>query len=81
LLQYGIFVSGVIFPIGASPILQSINRFNPFAVYIDASRGVVFSGAIDDPLAFAGMSAAAVVMLLLACRIFYVMERRVRGVA
>jgi len=80
-LQYGIFVSGVIFPIPKNGLLATLDKFNPFAVFIDASRGVVFRGGIEDPAVFTGMVVLSVVVFLVASRIFYVMEFRVRSIS
>ena len=41
-LQYGIFISGVIFPYTNVEILILINVVNPFAIFIAAARDLVF---------------------------------------
>lgn len=81
LLQYGIFVSGVIFPLGASTLSQLSNKFNPFAVYVNASREIVFEGTISNILPLAIWSAIGVTLFLLGCRLFYVMEHRIREIS
>ena len=51
-LQYGIFISGVIFPFTGIEILELINQINPFAVFIDAGREWVFGNALNQPKSF-----------------------------
>lgn len=80
LLQYGIFVSGVIFPLGTSNLAVLNSKLNPFAVFVDASRDIVFVGALRHPIPFAIWAAIGVVIFLVGCRIFYVMEYRIRGI-
>ncbi len=79
-LQYGIFVSGVIFPLNSIGFLSVANKYNPFAVFIDASRSIVFQGSITNLTNFALMSLFALATFLLAVRVFYVMEHRIRGI-
>jgi homopolymeric O-antigen transport system permease protein len=80
LLQYGIFVSGVIFPLYDTGLLSTLNLFNPFAVFIDACRAIVFRGAIENFSAYLAMTGLALIMFLLACRAFFIMEYRIRGI-
>jgi ABC-type polysaccharide/polyol phosphate export permease len=81
ILQYGVFVSGVIFPLHGSGLLNTINRFNPLSIFIDASRQIAFSGTIHSAVPLAIACAASVVVFLASCRIFYIMEYRVRGIS
>jgi lipopolysaccharide transport system permease protein len=81
LLTYLLFVSCVIFPIDGISVLASLRHFNPFAVFVDNIRHAALFGEINDPRALLAWSVVGVVMTLLACRVFYVMEWRVRGVA
>lgn len=80
-LQYGIFLSGVIFPLSSIGRLSFLEWANPFAVYIHAARAVVFDGALPNPLAFWAWTAVGAVLLVTAARFFYVMEYRVRGLS
>lgn len=80
-LQYGLFVSGVIFPLGESDWAIFLSKVNPFAVFVDACRQIVFSGELDSWLPFAIWSAIGVLCFLIGCRLFYVMEYRIRGLA
>ena len=80
-LQYGIFLSGVIFPISTMPGLAWLEVFNPFNVFIHAARDWMFNGHLSHPMPFAAWSAIGVVLLLLSTRFFYVMEHRLRGLS
>ena len=79
-LQIGIFLSGVIFPLSAMGPLSILEIVNPFAVFVAAVRELLFIGALQHPIALAVWSFAGFVMTLLAARTFYVMEQRIRGV-
>lgn len=80
ILQYGIFVSGVIFPVGNISLLSEINTINPFAIFIDASRSIVFIGAINTFQSYLVLSCLAFVLFAFFVRIFFVMEYRLRGI-
>jgi len=80
ILQYGIFVSGVIFPLGSSEIIKTLNNFNPFAVMVEASREVVFKGQILNWIPLTIWSLSGILIFLLGCRLFYVMEYRIREI-
>lgn len=80
-LQYGIFLSGVIFPISSVPELGIFEFINPFNVFIQASRDLAFTGVLSHPIPFAAWSGAGVLLLLLSARFFYVMEYRLRGLS
>jgi lipopolysaccharide transport system permease protein len=79
LLAYGIFISGVIFPISGLP-LHSVLAWNPFYVFIEAIRDLTLTGTLDAPVPTLFYSAAALLVFLYGCRVFYVMEIRVRGI-
>ena len=79
MLMYGIFVSGVIFPLYDSGLLSTLNLFNPFAVFIDVSRSIVFKGGLENTYSYLVMSAIALLLFLVSVRLFYIMEYRVRG--
>ena len=79
-LQYGIFISGVIFPFKGIEILSTLNVFNPFAVFIDFSRAVVFQGEVNNLEVYFTMSSIALILFLVSARLFYIMEYRLRGI-
>lgn len=78
-LQYGIFLSGVIFPVSTMGPLAALETANPFNVFIRSARDAVFTGSLSHPGAVAAWSAIGVFLLLFAARFFYVMEYRLRG--
>lgn len=78
-LQYGIFVSGVIFPISSMGPLAWLEIYNPFAVFISALRNGFFRGEIGSIFTLLVWSAIAVFLLLVSVRFFYIMERRIRS--
>lgn len=79
LLTYGIFISGIIFPISGLPF-HSVLAWNPFYVFIEAIRDLSLKGTLDAPLTVLAYSVAALLMFLYGSRVFYVMEIRVRGI-
>ena len=80
ILQYGIFVSGVIFPLYDVGLLSVFNAINPFAIFIDACRSVVFQGTINNLHNYLVASCLAFIFFAVSIRIFFVMEYRVRGI-
>lgn len=81
ILQYGIFLSGVIFPISSAPELSLLEYANPFNVFIHAARDMTFAGALSHPEALVAWSVAGVLVFLASVRFFYVMEYRLRGLS
>ena len=80
ILQYGIFVSGVLFPLRDVRYLDTLNLFNPLYVFIESSRSVVIRGFISNPGSYAIMAFMALAVFFISCRIFFVMEYRLRGI-
>jgi len=81
ILQYGIFLSGVIFPLSSIGPLAFLEIVNPFAVFIHAARAIVFEGSLPHPVAFWSWTAFGAALLVASARFFYVMEYRVRGLS
>ena len=81
ILQYGIFLSGVIFPISSMGPLAVLETTNPFSVFIQAARDAVFLGTLSHPAALAAWTGAGLIALLVSARFFYLMEYRIRGLA
>lgn len=79
-LNYGIFFSGVIFPISMSGPLAILNQINPFAVYIGSVRHLLFEGGVPDWTVLMVWSGAGVVVFIFGARLFFIMEKRIRGV-
>lgn len=79
--QYGLFLSGVIFPLSFMGPLSFLETVNPFAVFVTATRDYLFFGTYPHWTALCSWAGAGVVFFLLAVRFFYVMELRIRGTA
>jgi ABC-type polysaccharide/polyol phosphate export permease len=79
-LLYGIFLSGVVFPLTAYGPLAVLQVINPFSVFITAARELLFLGHVGSPIALFVWSAIGLVCTLVAARLFYAMEQRIRGV-
>ena len=80
MLQYGIFMSGVIFPMTSMGPLAVLDQINPFAVVIKASRDYLFFGSHADFLYLLLWGCFSFVVFLISLRFFYVMERRIRAI-
>lgn len=81
LLQYGMLLSAIVFPIDRIPLLSEYSYLNPFFVFVDSIRTLAVFGELRHPLALLGFSAAGVLLFLFACKLFYVSERRLKGFA
>ena len=78
-LQYGIFVSGVIFPFASLPFSE-ILVWNPAYVFIEEARVLFFRGLPETGWLLGGYAVFGFAVFLLGCRVFYFMEYRVRGI-
>lgn len=78
-LQYGIFLSGVIFPVSSLP-LSKILGWNPAYVFIEEARVLFFRGIPESAWLLGVYAALGSAVFLLGCRVFYLMEYRVRGI-
>lgn len=78
-LQYGLFLSGVIFPIGRIPGANQFLAFNPLFVFIENIRSLPVRGTFVHVPSLIGFSILSVVVFVLACRLFYVLEPRILG--
>lgn len=81
-LRYGIFLSGVIFPLGDSAAAVMFGQLNPFAVFVESCRQIVFQGSLEQAILMPLLvwSSLGVIVFLIGCRIFYVMEYRIRSI-
>lgn len=79
-LQYGLFLSGVIFPVSTLGPLSVLEYINPFNVFIAATRDSLFFGSYPRTDVLFWWAGVAVVILLVALRFFYIMEHRIREV-
>jgi len=81
ILQYGMLLSGIVFPIAEVPFLSDYVAFNPFFVFVDSIRTLFVNGTISHPVELAIFSAAGAFIFIFACRFFYVSEKRLNGFA
>lgn len=79
-LSYGIFLSGVIFPLSAFGPFWVLDYVNPFAVFIDAIRHLLFVGMPPRLGALLVLIPLGLATFLIGCRLFYVTEYRIRGI-
>tara|TARA_B100000686_G_scaffold258635_1_gene270946 strand:- start:1352 stop:2278 length:927 start_codon:yes stop_codon:yes gene_type:complete len=80
-LQYGIFLSGVIFPVTDMAFLSYINWLNPFAIFIKYSRELVFHGSISNWFELLGILLFSILIFIWSLKVFYNMERKIRGLS
>jgi len=80
-LPYGIFLSSVMFPLADAGHLSFLQWVNPFAVFIDSVRQLICEGVLPHPQSLGVFSVVAVVLGVIGCRHFYIMEYRIRGVS
>ncbi len=80
ILQYGLFLSGVIFPVSTLGPLSVLEHTNPFNVFIRSARDYLFFGAYPSVGVLLLWTGGAVFMILAALRFFYIMEHRIREV-
>ncbi|WP_428406963.1 ABC transporter permease [Hyphococcus sp.] len=78
-LTYGLFFSGVIFPMGSGAIITRILAFNPFYVFIENIRRCSVGEPVIYLWSIAAFAVAAVVIFLIAIRFAYRAELRLRG--
>lgn len=78
-LQYGLFMSGVIFPISSMGRLSVLEVWNPFCVFVTAMRDYLFFGGYDHAYALLAWAGVSLVLFVISVRFFYTMEQRVRG--
>ncbi|WP_293551233.1 ABC transporter permease [Parvibaculum sp.] len=79
LLQYGIFISGVIFPVSSLPF-SNILIWNPAYVLIEGVRELCFRGLPESGWVLGAYSVLGLIVFFFGCRLFYLMEYRVRGI-
>jgi len=81
LLQYGMLLSAIVFPISRIPVLGQISVFNPFYIFVDSIRTLTVFGELRHPISLGLFSLAGIVFFLIACRLFYAGEQRIKGFA
>jgi lipopolysaccharide transport system permease protein len=78
-MRYGVFLSSVIFPMPETDLLGRLNLLNPFNTFVVAIRDLIVFGTMAHPGRYLVTSAAAVIIFLVACKIVYFMEYRIKG--
>ncbi len=78
-LAYMIFVSNVIIPVDRVEIFAQISKYNPFAIFITNIRNIYVYGSLKTPDAYIATSIIGFVLLIIAARLFFVMEWRIRS--
>ena len=78
-LRYGLFISSVIFPFPTEGIAGTINQFNFFNTFINATRDILHHGYIDDLNLFLITSLVGIIILLIASKLIYTMDYKIRA--
>jgi len=78
-LRYGLFVSSVIFPFPETGIAGELNRFNIFNTYVNSIREIIFFGSMKNPELFFYASLAAIIIFLVAAKMVYTMDYKIRA--
>lgn len=77
-LRYGLFVSSVIFPFPQTGLAAEINKINVFNTYVNASRDLLYHGVIKQPLLYSTTVAVTFALFLVAAKLVYSMDFKVR---
>jgi lipopolysaccharide transport system permease protein len=78
-LRYGLFMSSVIFPFPTEGFFGLINKFNFFNTYVNALRDFLFFGYTDILDTFIYTTIVGVVLLLIATKLIYSLDYKVRA--
>lgn len=78
-LQYGLFLSGVLFPVEGLPVLGALEPFNPFHAFIESARTLAVSGTLTSWPSLVGFALAGLALGAVSLKAFYVLELRLRG--
>lgn len=73
-LTYAMFLCSVIFVMPDTGAIGALNQFNPLNTFIVGLRELLFVGAPLRPWLFAVTCILSVLALMVACRVFYVLE-------
>jgi len=77
-VTYSLFVSSVIFPMPAQGLIAKINLLNPLNTFVNSTRDLIVSGEIESITQFSCWSLVAILFALLACKLSYSMEFRIK---
>ncbi len=78
-LRYGLFISSVIFPFPELGIPGMLNKFNIFNTYVNSTRDLLYHGKIDDLSLYLYTSAVGVIIFLIAAKLVYTMDYKIRA--
>ncbi len=78
-LRYGLFVSSVIIPFPTEGVMGTINEFNIFNTYITAVRELLYFGEISNLSVFIYTSLSGVVIFLIAMKLIYKLDYKLRA--
>ncbi len=78
-LRYGLFISSVIFPFPTDGLLGTINQFNFFNTYINATRDILYYGTIENLSLFIYTSIVALFLFMISLKLVYNMEYKIRA--
>jgi ABC-type polysaccharide/polyol phosphate export permease len=78
-LRYGLFISSVIFPFPEWGIPGMLNKFNIFNTYVNATRDLLHHGSIQHVDVFIYSSIVSVVIFLIAAKLIYSMDYKIRA--
>lgn len=78
-LRYGLFLSSVIFPFPTEGIAGTINMFNFFNTFVNATRDLLYYGHLENMTLFLTTSAVGILIFLLASKLIYTMDYKIRA--
>ncbi len=78
-LRYGLFISSVIFPFPDTGIAGEINKFNIFNTFVNGTRDLLYQGYIENLELFLYTSLVGVAIFLLAVKMVYTMDYKIRA--
>jgi len=78
-LRYGLFISSVIFPFPEWGIPGALNKFNIFNTYINSTRDLLYHGKMDDLSLYLYTSVVSVIIFLIAVKLVYSMDYKIRA--
>jgi lipopolysaccharide transport system permease protein len=79
IMRYAIFLSSVIFPMPTEGLIGTLNRFNPFNTFVNTIRDFIVFGQVSHLELYLMTSGVAIIIFLLACKILYAMEYKIKG--
>ena len=78
-LRYGLFISSVIFPFPTEGFFGFLNQFNFFNTYVNSIRDFLFFGHTEILSIFIYTTILGIVLLLLATKLIYSLDYKIRA--